>query len=61
MRIMFEELPNPEPVWVLCDDIYLARESREFLLEESLFAKLVFIFRSPELLLTITKAKAKQE
>lgn len=57
MRIIFEELPNPEPIWMLCHYIYLAREMFAYQLEEELVSKLIFIFRSPELLLRITRAK----
>lgn len=57
MRIMFEELPNPDPIWMLCNNIYLAREALQYKLEEELVSKLIFIFRSPELLLRITRHK----
>ncbi|XP_065315038.1 piezo-type mechanosensitive ion channel component 2-like isoform X2 [Gordionus sp. m RMFG-2023] len=56
-RIMFDELPDVDRVLQLCLDIYLVRESGEFQLEEELFAKLIFLYRSPETLIKWTKQK----
>jgi hypothetical protein len=38
----------------LCLDIYLVRESGALDLEEDLFAKLIFLYRSPETLIKWT-------
>ncbi|KAJ8302541.1 hypothetical protein KUTeg_018937 [Tegillarca granosa] len=54
-RVMFEELPNVDNILNLCMDIYMVRESGDFLLEEDLFAKLLFVYRCPEILIKWTK------
>lgn len=56
-KIMFEDLPYVDRVLQLCLDIYLVRESYEFALEEDLFAKLIFLYRSPETMIKWTRPK----
>uniref|UniRef100_A0A8D8C813 Piezo-type mechanosensitive ion channel component n=1 Tax=Culex pipiens TaxID=7175 RepID=A0A8D8C813_CULPI len=56
-KIMFEDLPYVDRVLQLCLDIYLVRESLEFTLEEDLFAKLIFLYRSPETMIKWTRPK----
>jgi len=56
-RIIYEELPNPDYIISLCKDVYVSRESQEWCLEEELFAKLIFLFRSPEMLLKVSRKK----
>lgn len=54
-KIMFYELPNVDLVLSLCLDIYLVREMKDYLLEEELFAKLIFLYRSPETMISYTR------
>jgi len=56
-RIMYDELPNVDRILKLCLEIYMVRESKELTLEEDLFAKLLFLYRSPETLIKWTKYK----
>ncbi|KAG8229188.1 hypothetical protein J437_LFUL001060 [Ladona fulva] len=50
---------GPKHFQLLCLDIYLVRESGELDLEEDLFAKLVFLYRSPETLIKWTRPKGE--
>ncbi|XP_052758554.1 piezo-type mechanosensitive ion channel component [Galleria mellonella] len=56
-KIMFDDLPNVDRVLQLCLDIYLVREALELALEEDLFAKLVFLYRSPETMIKWSRPK----
>jgi hypothetical protein len=57
LRIMYEDLPNPDPVLKVCSDTILAREFRDFETEETLYWQLITLFRSPQRLLTVTRFK----
>ncbi|KAL7054603.1 hypothetical protein AAHC03_025949 [Spirometra sp. Aus1] len=53
--ISLQELPHVDRLLNLCRDIYLVRENRQMHLEEQLFAKLIFLYRSSETMIKWTR------
>ena len=56
-KITFNEIPNPDSLLELCDDIFYVREDGNLQQEEILVGRLFFIFRSPARLIQQTKWK----
>lgn len=60
-NILYEYYPCVDYLVALINRIYLARSSLEFKTEEELFAQLVFLYRSPETMIKVTRIKPKQD
>ena len=56
-ELLVDGIINPNPLLELCDDINVARDARNFVLEEILVGKLFAVFRSPEKLLALTNER----
>ncbi|XP_055280014.1 piezo-type mechanosensitive ion channel component 2-like [Moschus berezovskii] len=55
--IMYDQLPDVDRVLGLCTDIFLVRELGELQLEQELFARLTFLYRSPETMIKWTRQR----
>ncbi len=59
--IMYHEWPFADRIEKLCEEVYLVRELGELQLEEELFARLIFLHRSPETLIRFTRKEHLHE
>ncbi len=66
-KIRYEDLPDVEVILSLCEDLFIARQFGNLLLEEELYWELIELYRDPQLILQVTgrrpvfSAKAKQD
>ena len=58
---MYEELPRVDTLWRLVTDLLIVRELSQLQLEEMLYAQLVFIYRSPQTLIGLTRRLRNEE
>lgn len=56
-KVIYTELSKVDRFYSLIMDIYMMRECGEFELEEKLFAKILYLYRSPELLIEWSRRK----
>lgn len=57
LYIHLEEAPDLDYLLQVIDDMYLAREMKDYWLEEEIFAKLIFILRCPDVLFYVTRIR----
>lgn len=53
--LWLEDMPNVDRLYTLIMNIYLVREMDVLHMEEDLFAKLIFVFRSSEIAIKYTR------
>uniref|UniRef100_A0A914C7C0 Piezo-type mechanosensitive ion channel component n=1 Tax=Acrobeloides nanus TaxID=290746 RepID=A0A914C7C0_9BILA len=58
---IIQEIPTADHLMKICLDIYICREAKDFVLEQDIFAKLIFLFRSPATLIKWTRLKPKTD
>ena len=58
-RVIYEEMPEPNELFELCEGIYIYRNQRKLKEENYLYDLLIRIYRSPEPLIKITGTKVK--
>ena len=54
-RIQYDDLPNPLPILVMCQQMLMMRELGDFNSEESIYWQLIEILRNPITLIEMTK------
>ena len=60
-NIPFQQLPDPSRLAALVRDIYIARAEGDLELEEELFYTLITVFRTPAILLELTRKNLRDK
>jgi hypothetical protein len=60
-RVIYEEMPEPNDLFELCEGVYIYRNQRNLSKENNLYDLLIRIYRSPETLIKITGVKTKYQ
>jgi len=58
-QVPYMETPYVGRILNLCRNIYIARASGELALEEEMYAKLCFVYRSPQTMIKMTRYKVE--
>ena len=56
-RVIYEEMPNTEQLFEICEGIFIAQLEGDLVKEKRLYDLLIRMYRSPETLIKITGAK----
>lgn len=54
-KVVYEEMPYCEEIIEFCDSIYMARRDGDLVREQKLYELLIRMYRSPEILINLTK------
>jgi hypothetical protein len=60
-RVIYEEMPEPNDLFELCEGVFIYRNHRNLSKENNLYDLLIRIYRSPETLIKITGVKTKYQ
>jgi len=56
-RVIYEELPNTERLFEICEGIFIAQLEGDMKTEKKLYDLLIMVYRSPELLIKMTGSR----
>ena len=56
-RVIYEELPETQKLFEICEGIFIAQLEGDMLSEKRLYDLLITVYRSPELMIKMTGAK----
>jgi len=57
-RIWLDDMPTVDKLMTMCEDIFIARQYNDLLLEEHLYNELIQLLRDPIRIIDITKKES---